>query len=57
MDIHKTIFRFAQALEVVQPPTPGNISIRFLKRRSSYTDSRHPTFTMCWSLYAMLVVF
>lgn len=44
MDIDKTIFRFAQALEVVQPPAPGKISIRFLKRRSGETDSRHPTF-------------
>ena len=44
MDIDKVIFRFAQALEVVQPPAPGKISIRFLKRRSGETDSRHPTF-------------
>lgn len=44
MDMDKTIFRFAQALEVVQPPAPGKISIRFLKRRSGETDSRHPTF-------------
>lgn len=44
MEMDKTIFRFAQALEMVQPPAPGKISIRFLKRRSGETDSRHPTF-------------
>jgi hypothetical protein len=44
MEMDKTIFRYAQALEAVQPPAPGKISIRFLKRRSGETDSRHPTF-------------
>lgn len=44
MEMDKTIFRYAQALEAVQPPAPGKISIRFLRRRSGDTDSRHPTF-------------
>jgi hypothetical protein len=44
MDVDQIIFRYAQALEVVQPPAQGKLSIRFLRRRSGETDSRHPTF-------------
>lgn len=44
MEIDQVIFRFAQALEAVQPPAPGKISIRFLRRQWGETDSRHPTF-------------
>lgn len=44
MDIDATIFRYAQALEAVQPPTQGKIAIRFLKRQWGDSDSRHPQF-------------
>lgn len=44
MDIDATVFRYAQALEAVQPPTEGKIAIRFLKRQWGDSDSRHPQF-------------
>lgn len=44
MEIDQIIFRYAQALETVQPSAPGKISIRFLRRQWGETDSRHPTF-------------
>lgn len=44
MEIDQTIFRYAQALEAIQPGAPGKISIRFLRRQWGETDSRHPQF-------------
>ncbi len=44
MDIDALVFKFAQALEAVQPPTQGKIAIRFLKRQWGESDSRHPQF-------------
>jgi hypothetical protein len=44
MEIDQIIFRYAQALEAIQPGAPGKISIRFLRRQWGDTDSRHPQF-------------
>ena len=44
MEIDDVVFRYAQALEAAQPPAPGKIAIRFLRRQWGGTDSRHPTF-------------
>ena len=42
--IDDVVFRYAQALEAAQPPAPGKIAIRYLRRQWGGTDSRHPTF-------------
>lgn len=38
------IYEYGRALELVQPPAPGKISIRFLRRQWGAGDSRHPHF-------------
>lgn len=44
MQIDRLIYQYAKSLEEVQPPVTGKISIRFLRRQSGQTDSRHPHF-------------
>jgi hypothetical protein len=43
------IYEYGRALELVQPPAPGKISIRFLRRQWGGGDSRHPHFVQ-WFL-------
>jgi hypothetical protein len=44
VSIDALIFEYGRALELVQPPAPGKISIRFLRRQWGGGDSRHPHF-------------
>jgi hypothetical protein len=42
--VDQVLYQYAIALETVQPPAPGKIALRFLKRRDGESDSRHPVF-------------